>query len=245
MFDLLPRHELRVARARVEQDVAHHAADLTLEPTVDRPAEKPHLRPVDDVVRNAPARDRTEDVLCLVPAQLEPRRHARAELDDPMIEVRDAHLQRMGHRRPIDVMEHVVGEAELGVEHESALHPSARRAVESLVDRLLQNVGHVSQRVLCRAHPRTLDPLRAQRQAGRNGVGGGGHRSRAAQPRWTAPADQCGRPSQGHRCRADPVDQGDVSISLVAGEQLVGTLSGERDSHVLCSQGGERTEADG
>ena len=74
-----------------------------------------------------------QHVLRVQSPDLEPRRDRRAELDDVVVEERDAHLERVRHRRAVEVVEHVVDEPELGVEVERRRERIVRDGAEALV----------------------------------------------------------------------------------------------------------------
>ena len=95
---------------------------------VDGAAEETDLRPVEHHVGDDSPGGLAEEVLRVRLAASGSTGNLGAELDDVVVEERDADLERVRHRRPVEVVEHVVDEAELAVQHERPLDvPGVRR----------------------------------------------------------------------------------------------------------------------
>src|SRR5690242_16441012 len=131
-LDLATIEDLRVARVWAEEVVADRPTRLRTEPRVDRVVEEADLRLVDDPIRNESADRMLEHVLRVEPMHLVLRRDRGAVLDEMMIEKRHANLQRVRHRCPVEVMEHVVDEAELAIEVERIRKYPASYVAEAL-----------------------------------------------------------------------------------------------------------------
>jgi len=99
-------------RAEVMLDLAGEA---TGEPLGERHHEA-LLAAMHDVARQVAFGHPLQDVLVIAAADLLCRGETRAELDEAMIEVGHACLQRMRHRRPIDLGEQIVGEPQARVD---------------------------------------------------------------------------------------------------------------------------------
>ncbi len=105
--------DLREGRVGSKQVVLDHSLRLAVEPAADGVAEEPDLLLLDDPTRNQVASCDTQQMLPRQPFHLEAVRHRCAELDDLVIEERHPHLERVRHRRPVEVVEHVVHESQL------------------------------------------------------------------------------------------------------------------------------------
>ena len=121
----------------------------------DGTAEEADLRPVENGLRNEPTGGRPQNRLGRAAGQLERDRHSRTQLDEAVVEKRDAHLEGARHRGPIEVVEHVVDEAQLRVQDERARQPMTRRAVDPIGQR--------------RSRQQTGGPARARRAPNANG----------------------------------------------------------------------------
>ena len=108
LLHLAAVEHLRIARVRAEKVVADRAPRLRLEPRVDGPVEEPDLALVDDAVRDEPAGAVLQDVLRVEPAHLVARGNRRAELDQVMVEKRDAHLKTCRHTCPVNLNKYIV-----------------------------------------------------------------------------------------------------------------------------------------
>ena len=196
---------------------------------------KPRLRFVEHEVRHVAARGEPQHVLALEPAHLVPRRDARAQLDQLVVEERHAHLERAGHRGAVEVGEHVVHQAEPRVQVERGLERRGARgagqpAVENAPPRR-PRARRARRRRGRRAGRRARS--RSRRAGARPGRGPGARRpgaparpgpwrsAAAAAPRAAAPGS-----------RPQLLGQRGDAVLAVAAEELVGALAGERDGHV-------------
>ena len=163
-----------------------------------------------------------------------------------MVEERHAHLERVRHRRAVEVVEHVVGEPELPVEEErgrqrrvragrragtrSRAAPRCRRARRAGRGRASAHVAGAERRSSRAA---------ARRRPGAASVATG-RRSRSGP--WAAARE---RSAPERRRHALPrVRDGRGAVLAVTAEQLVGALARERDGHVLGRELGEGDEAE-
>src|SRR5213594_3812460 len=115
-----PGHRLRVEDVVapgevVEQDLADVVLTRTAEPAVERHA-KAHLPALHDRLGQQVGDGALERVLRLAVAELEARRKVGDELDEDVIEQRDARLQRHQHARPVDLREDVLRKVGLHVD---------------------------------------------------------------------------------------------------------------------------------
>jgi len=152
--------------------------------------------------------------------------HSCAELDKAIVEERDANLERVRHRGAVEVVEHVVDEVELTVEHERALDAGAPGSVELRGERPRSTSGATFLRA-----PRgggvtgRFGPLGAGCDRSRHRVVGGGDRRRARDLR----GPRCAiRPRGAARDRgAAQNDRAEPpAVAVVSGEKLVGSLAG-------------------
>ena len=176
-----------------------------------------------------------EQDLRLAAPDLEVRWDARTELDELVVEKRNAYLERMGHRRTVEVMQHQVGERQLGIEEERQRQRLARRdAVEPVAD--------------CASRGSSVDVgKRASKEPSASGVievAAHGEESLDRIPRHRGlarPAHPVGPdPSEARGsgdCRSrQPTDDsqrpGDAMLPIAA-EELVGSLPRQCNGHVL------------
>ena len=172
------------------------------------------------------------------------RRDRRAVLDDAVVEERDAHFERVRHRHPVEVVEHVVGECELRVDDRaspaadgpgpqsaiaaprggSAVVLGKRAAIEGTPRSRVDASAHREQALGRIVRPRACAPARSNRAA------------RAA-PNGRRPAQRRRQPPARRRRAPRPV-------LPVAAEQLVRPLPRERHRHVLRRQLRDRVEAE-
>ena len=166
-------------------------------------------------------------------------------LDEPVVEVWHAHLQRVGHRHPVGEMEHVVRERELAV-HEERLREPIRGAGRR--DSLRSPVGQIVRPAM-RAAPDERTPKLGVRDpahcraAGRSESRRGQFARSAtgwAPPRASGPVT-AGANSPREECRRPQHRRG--SVLVVASVELVRPLSAESDRHMLRRELAERVEA--
>ena len=112
-----------------QQRVVQQRAQLAAQPARVRDAEAA-LLPVEDVVGQEIAQRLAKQPLAAEAAHLEVRRHGRRELDQHVVDQRAAHLQRVLHRRDVDLGEDVVDEIRSACPAPAA-RPSASVAVAS------------------------------------------------------------------------------------------------------------------
>ena len=98
-----------------EQRVAHALPQRPAEPARERHRES-HLRPIQDLRRQVRLHRLLEQVLALLPADLERRRQRRQPFDERMIHQRLAHFERVRHARAVDLGVDVADEVGLEVE---------------------------------------------------------------------------------------------------------------------------------
>ena len=162
-----------------------------------------------------------------------------------MVEIRDADLEGVRHRRPVEVVQHVVDEVELPVEEERAAEPSGAGAADSVCERLVEHRRRDSGEIADgRIAAGTGRPLRARDDGCRDRIVRAGNGGRKAKPRRAAPGHGGSGPSERSRDRRPAVDRGGPPIAVVTREELVGALPGERNLDVLRRQARQRHEAD-
>src|SRR5206468_6626773 len=98
--------------------VRQPSIQLLAEPSSNRVTEEADLPLVDDAIGNEVSRGKPKQILSGQPSHLQVVRHGGTELDHPVIEERDANLERACHGRAIEVVQHVINEAKLLVEVE-------------------------------------------------------------------------------------------------------------------------------
>src|SRR5262249_28005028 len=133
--------ELGVAGAVVHEYLSDEAADLALEPVLHRAAEEPDLAAVELEVRNHTSPSGAQDTLRRAVAELQRGRHLRTQLDEAMVKIRHPDLERVRHRSPVEVVQHVVDEAELRIEEKRALDAAAFRVAEPKRDGVRERVA--------------------------------------------------------------------------------------------------------
>ncbi len=195
--------------------------------------------------RHVAAEHLTDQPLPLAVAHLGSLRHPPRELDEPVVEERDAHLERNRHAGAVHLDEHVVGQGALlvGQQHpgqgrgarEKGLRPHRRRWRVRHHHRGVPLGGeHVTYAPSGSFADRACGQLvrlgperrgRARDQAGPQAVPAGragrGEDSGRAPPKWSWQREQPGHPPL-----RDPV-------AVVPAEQFVGAVPAEADGHVL------------
>ena len=228
--DLRLVEKIREAVA-LDDPVRERPGEAPLEPRSGRSPEERHLRAVDDLGGKPTATQLTENPLLLAEPDLRSVWEPRRPLDEDVVEIRHADLERDGHRHAVEVVEHVVDECELGVEVERGVE---RRRVggqgrRDPVDGPPR--GEPVERAQARAAQPTQDRVvdsRAHRQKtlGRRPRGGRAQQAPNVPPgrdgaKW--PACRSGQARQ--------VDHARSEVLAVAAEQLVGALAGQGDGH--------------
>ena len=124
-------HEQRLEVAALEarrrqQRVGEELPEISAEPRAKRYAE-PLLAPIQNLGRQQRRRDFLQHVLAAAILDLQRRRQRRRELDDVVVEQRDARLDRVRHAHAIDFREHVFGKIRVGVEAHHLTRPRQMR----------------------------------------------------------------------------------------------------------------------
>src|SRR6185295_2425749 len=104
--------QLAAAERRAEQRIFKEAAKPVEHPFIDRNAEA-LLLTIQHPIRYHSLERALEDVLCLTASILQARWNRHPELDQTMIEVRHARLDRCRHRHFVDAHQEQLGESEL------------------------------------------------------------------------------------------------------------------------------------
>ena len=95
---------------------------------------KPCFGRCDDVGRQVARGDALQQLLVRVAADLERRIEPRAQPEEVVIEIRHARLERVRHRRAVDLGEEIVGKPQPRVDVEQVVE--IRRRVAFVVERL-------------------------------------------------------------------------------------------------------------
>src|SRR4051794_39246587 len=128
-----------------EDDILQPVAKLAPEPGADGDPEA-LLAPVDEIVgETAASRELLEEPLGAKAAELRPWRKARGELLHSVVQERRPHLERVGHRHPVDLREQVVGEVGAHIQREVAVHALARRQRQHLVPWTPRGTGRLEE----------------------------------------------------------------------------------------------------
>ena len=143
----------------------------TQDPTAS--LKKPRLRLSSTNVGHVVASGEAQHVLALQPAHLVVGRDAGAQLHELVVEERHAHLERARHRGAVEVGEHVVHQAETGVQVERGLERRrAGRVGQPAAQQRLGGARVLGQRAaeqIGRSGPACTQPARGQQA--RDGVG--------------------------------------------------------------------------
>ena len=182
-------------RARAEQHVAGHLAEVLAEPRVERHPE-PDLATIDDALGQVPAGHLLEHPLRLAPVHLHPRRQGERQLDQVVVEERRPQLDRGRHGHAVTPLEQVVGQPPLAVERQHALDGvDAVEAPRSTADgrRCRPAASRRSGAVNGANHDASRSSLggrgqRPQRDPGPTGPAGGSRRSTAPNADSRSPA---------------------------------------------------------
>ncbi len=138
------------------------------------------------------ARGALQEVLRVQPPHLQVRRDRRAVLDDLVVEERHAHLERVRHRHPVEVVEHVVRQGELRVDEERRRERIVRRSPSA-----------IAATARSAAPPSQLGERAADRAAADLCVDSTAHRQRAARPGRGAASVRAGRSNLAGACGSE------------------------------------------
>jgi hypothetical protein len=235
-------------RGAIEQHVMRQLLEIVAQPTLQRQGEAA-LPAAQNRLGNEIGGRAAQQVLA-TDAHQHVGRKAGGEFDDLGVEVRAAHLERVGHRRDVDLDVDVVGQVRLEIEvGEAADRGSgsalAQHPLEAL-DRGRRRGGlHARQvelrLVLGREMPDERRVPRRFAARKRHGVARGGTRRKVQRPDQRGPVDG---PRDGREGVVE-VTQSSRPVPLVAREHLVGGVAGKRHRHVLLRHPGEVKHRDG
>ena len=206
---------------------------------------KPGLRLVDDPVGDQAARDLLEEVLGRAAVDLERGRDRGCKLDDLVVEKRHPHLERVRHRYAVGVVEHVVDEPELRVEEERRRRADRRRGRRRSAPR-----PRVRARDRCGAERGRASAEASRRDTAREARGSGRRvvarrsRPRTARSDLHPPKTASAALRPALRQRPASLDERRTAVPRIAGEELICSLPGDGDGHVLRGELAEHHEAE-